>query len=155
MKAAAEQRIPGFNGEKILLNATHTHTAPRFQLSTGYDKAPTDRLEIYPHLQYRQFLVTSMVDAIEEAYLGKKPGSFAYGYGSAAVGLQRRVTYFNDRSAMNVKGNTFGVNGVGQMYGKTNVEYFDSFEGPTDANVYLLYTFDEADRLTGAIVNVP
>lgn len=155
VKAAAEQRIPGFNGEKILLNATHTHTAPRFQRSTGYDKAPTDRLEIYPHLQYRQFLVTSMVDAIEEAYLGKKSGSFAYGYGSAAVGLQRRVTYFNDRSAMNVKGNTFGVNGFGQMYGKTNVEDFDSFEGPTDANVYLLYTFDEADRLTGAIVNVP
>lgn len=155
VKQAAQERIPGFDGSKIILNATHTHSAPRYQLHTRYDMAPTDRVEIVDHLQYRQFLKTQITDAIEEAYSGRKPGSFAYGYGNAAIGLQRRVTYFNDRSANNVKGNTFGVNGFGQMYGKTNVEDFDSFEGPTDSNVYLLYTFDEADQLTGAIINVP
>lgn len=155
LKEAAQARIPGFDGKKILLNATHTHTAPRYQRCLGYDKAPTDRLELIDYLEYREFLKKNMVDAIEEAYLGRKSGSFAYGYSTATVGLQRRVTFFNDRSVNNVKGNTFGVNGHGQMYGKTAQDDFDSYEGPTDNNVYLLYTFDAADKLTGAIINVP
>jgi len=155
LKGAAEARISGFDGKKIILNATHTHTAPRFQATLGYDKAPLDRVETLPFLEYRKFLVKSMVDAIEEAFCNAKPGSFAYGYGTAAVGMQRRVTFFNDRSVLNTKGNTFGVNGFGQMYGKTNQDDFDSYEGPTDSNVYLLYTFDTDGKLTGAIVNVP
>lgn len=155
VKEAAEAEIPGFDGSKILLNATHTHSAPRHQLQTGYDKAPTDRVDIVDHLQYRAFLRRQMVDAIREAYTGRKPGSFTYGYSTAMIGQQRRVTYFNDYSANNTKGNTFGVNGFGKMYGKTNQDDFDSYEGPTDSFVYLLYTFDEAGKLTGAIVNVP
>lgn len=155
VKQAAQERIPGFDGSKIILNATHTHSAPRYHLHTRYDMAPTDRVEIVDYLQYRQFLKTQITDAIEEAYCGRKPGAFTYGYSTAMVGQQRRVTYFNDYSATNVKGNTFGVNGFGKMYGKTNQEDFDSYEGPTDSFVYLLYTFDEAGKLTGAIVNVP
>lgn len=155
VKELAQERIPGFDGKKIILNATHTHTAPRYIKATTYDKAPTDRLELVSHLEYREFLKKNMVDAIEEAYLGRKSGSFAYGYSTATVGLQRRVTFFNDRSALNAKGNTFGVNGHGVMYGKTVQDDFDSYEGPTDNYVYLLYTFDEAGKLTGAIINVP
>lgn len=155
IKAAAQERIPGFDGSKIIMNATHTHTAPRFQLKRGYDKAPRDRVDIIEPGVYREFLRTKIVDSIVEAWQGRKPGSFAYGYGTAMVALQRRVTYFNDRSASNTKANTFGVNGFGQMYGKTNMDDFDSYEGPTDDFVYLLYTFDEAGKLTGAIVNTP
>lgn len=155
LKEAAQQRIPGFDGKKILLNATHTHTAPRYQRSLRYDKAPKDRLERIDHLEYREFLKKNLADAIAEAYLGRKPGSFTYGYSTATVGLQRRVTFFNDRSGNNIKGNTFGVNGHGQMYGKTAQDDFDSYEGPTDNHVYLLYTFDASDNLTGAIINVP
>ena len=155
LKAAAEAKIPGFCGDKIILNATHTHTAPRYQRSTGYDLAPTDGLDFIPPLEYRAFLLEKMVATIEKAYTGRKPGAYTYGYSHAAVGLQRRVTYFNDRSVNNKKGNTYGVNGFGQMYGKTNMDDFDSYEGPVDTFVNLLYTFDEAGNLTGAIVNVP
>jgi len=138
LKAAAEDAIPGFRGDKIILNATHTHTSPRYQRNTGYDLAPTDGLSFIPPREYRAFLLAKMVAAIEQAYTGRKPGSFTYGYSHAAVGLQRRVTYFNDRSVNNKKGNTYGVNGHGQMYGKTNMEDFDSYEGPVDTFVNLL-----------------
>ena len=156
VKAAARERIPDFDGDKILFNATHTHTAPRFALqSPGYDKAPLDRVDTFPPVKYRQRLLGLVVDALEEAWTGRKKGSFSYGYGTAAVGQQRRVTYFVDRGAGNKLGDTFAVNGHGVMYGKTNDPDFDSYEGPTDSNVYLLYTFDEEDKLTGAIINVP
>ncbi len=155
VKETAQNRLPGFDGKKIIFNATHTHNAPRYQKNLGYDKAPTDDVTIVSALEYREFLKQNVVDAIEQAYNNRVPGSFAYGYGSAAVGLQRRVTYFNDRSAKNTKGDTFGVNGYGAMYGQTNIDDFDSYEGPTDANIYLLYTFDAEDKLTGAVVNVP
>ena len=41
--------------EKILFNATHTHTSPRFQIREAYDKAPTDGIEIISPLEYRKF----------------------------------------------------------------------------------------------------
>jgi len=156
VKAAAQERIPGFDGEKLIFHATHTHTAPRYMLHMpGYDRAPTDRVEIFPPAQYRAFLRENVVDAIEEAWTRRKPGSFSYGYGTASVGQQRRVTYFTDRGAGNKKGDSFAVNGHGVMYGNTNDPDFDSYEGPTDSNVNLLFTFDEQEKLTGAIINVP
>lgn len=155
VKQEAEKRIAGFDGSKIMFNATHTHTAPRYQRKLGYDKAPTDRVEMADALEYRAFLKQQVTDAVEEAYTGRKPGSFAYGYGSAAIGLQRRVTFLNDQGAGNTLGNTFGVNGHGVMYGNTGQDDFDSYEGCTDANVYFLFTFDEAEQLTGAVINVP
>lgn len=156
VKAAAQERIPGFDGEKLIFHATHTHTAPRYMLHIpGYDRAPTDRVEIFPPAQYRAFLRQKVADAIEEAWTRRKPGSFSYGYGTASVGQQRRVTYFTDRGAGNKKGDSFAVNGHGVMYGNTNDPDFDSYEGPTDSNVNLLFTFDEQEKLTGAVINVP
>lgn len=155
VKAAAEARLPGFDGSKVIFNATHTHTAPRYNLKRGYDKAPKDRVDICPQEKYRAFLVEQVVDAVTEAYTTAAPGSVSYGYGSAAVGLQRRVTYFTDRGTGNTAGNTFAVNGHGVMYGKTNDPDFSGFEGVTDPNVYLLFTFDERENLTGAVINVP
>lgn len=156
VKEAAQERIPGFDGDKLIFHATHTHTAPRYMLNlAGYDRAPTDRVEIFPPIRYRTWLKAQVVDALVEAWDSRKPGSFSYGYGTASVGQQRRVTYFTDRGAGNKKGDSFAVNGHGVMYGNTNDPDFDSYEGPTDSNVNLLFTFDEADKLTGAIINVP
>lgn len=155
LKSRVEEKIPGFDGKKILFNATHSHTAPRYQLKRNYDKAPKDRVNLRPPEIYREFLLNQLTNAVYYAYENAKPGSIAYGYGSAAVAHSRRVTYFTDQGIYNKKGNTFGVNGHGKMYGKTNDPQFSGYEGPTDANVYLLFTFDENENLTGAIVNVP
>lgn len=154
LRTSVETAIPGFNGRKIILNATHTHTAPRHQRQTGYDKAPMDRVEIEPPEVYRTFLLEKMTDTVAKAVASAAPGSVAYGYSSATVGFSRRATYFVDKGAGNQAGNTFAVNGHGAMYGKTNDPEFSGFEGSLDPYVYLLYTFDTQQRLTGAIVNV-
>ena len=156
LQEAVKGKIPGFDGDKLIFHVTHTHTAPRFMLDMkGYDKAPTDRVELIAPKKYRAFLKEQMTDAIAEAWENRKPGSFAYGYSTAAVAQQRRVTYFNDKGVDSKKGDTFAVNGHGVMYGNTNQPDFDSYEGPADSNVNLLYTFGENDQLTGAIINVP
>lgn len=155
LKAAVTKKLSDFPTEKIVWNATHTHTAPRYHATSNYDKAPFDRVNMYSPDKYRAFLVDQASDAVVEAYRSAKPGSIAYGYGSAAVGLQRRVNYFKDKGAGNAAGNTFAVNGHGVMYGKTNDPDFSGFEATTDTNVYLLFTFDEQEKLTGALVNVP
>ena len=104
-------------------------------------------MNISPPEKYRAFLVEKASNAVVQAYTDAKPGSVAYGYGSAAVGLQRRVNYFCDKGAGNKAGNTFAVNGYGAMYGKTDDPDFSGFEATTDTNVYLLFTFDEAEKL--------
>ena len=155
LKEAVGGKLPNFPTEKIIWNATHTHTAPRYHLKSNYDKASHDRVNIYPPEKYRAFLIDQASDAVVEAYRAAKPGAIAYGYGSAAVGLQRRANYFCDKGAGNTAGNTFAVNGHGVMYGKTNDPDFSGFEATTDTNVYLLLTFDETEKLTGALINVP
>ena len=155
VRDALKKQLPQLDGSKIIFNATHTHTAPRYNLNRGYDKAPKDRVELEKPEKYRAFLVQQITEAIYSAYSAAAPGSVSYGYGSAQVGLQRRVTYFTDRGAGNTAGNTFAVNGFGAMYGKTNDPEFSGYEGSIDCNVYLLFTFDEKENLTGAVVNVP
>lgn len=150
-----KKQLPQLDGSKVIFNATHTHTAPRYNLNRGYDKAPKDRVKLEKPEKYRAFLVQQVADAVTEAYTTAAAGSVSYGYGSAAVGLQRRVSYFTDRGAGNTAGNTFAVNGHSVMYGKTNDPDFSGFEATTDSNVYLLFTFDEKENLTGAVVNVP
>ncbi len=155
LKASVAERVPGFDPAKIILNATHTHTAPRYYVKRGYDKAPRDRVNIYPAEKYRAFLLERMTEIVAQAVTGAKPGSIAYGYSTASVAVSRRCTYFCDKGAGNTKGDTFAVNGHTVMYGKTNDPDFSGFEGSTDTNVYLLFTFDEKEKLTGALVNVP
>lgn len=154
VKAAVQVKAPEVMVDKILFNATHTHSGPRYQETAGYDYAPKDRVDYYPPNQYRAFLVEQVSDAVAEAFANRKAGSFAYGMSNAAVALHRRATYFNDKGVGNKTGNTFAVNGHGIMYGNTNQEDFAGFEGNVDSTVNLLYTFDEANNLTGAIINI-
>lgn len=156
VKTAVNEKLPEIDTSKIIFNATHTHNAPRYMSLTngGYDKAPRDRVDICHPDKYRAFLVEQVSDAVVEAYNGREEGTFSYGYGSAAVAIHRRATYFNDRSLNNKASDTYGVNGHAIMYGQTNVEDFSGFEGTIDTKAYLLYTFDKNDKLTGAIVNI-
>lgn len=152
--AAVKERLPEFDGSKIIFNATHTHTAPWFR--DGFPQLPKDdRLNIYPASKYRAFLIENLVNIVAEASQNAKTGAMSYGFGSATVGISRRSTYLYDRSIENTAENTFAVNGYAAMYGKTDNPGFAGYEGNVDTYVNLLFTFDENDKLTGAIVNVP
>ena len=65
LKGEVAEKLPAIDPSKLILNATHTHTAPRYHLTSGYDNAPTDRVNIYPAIKYRRFLQDQKVSAIK------------------------------------------------------------------------------------------
>ncbi len=155
----------GIQPDKIILNAIHTHCGPGFYAVKEAPDDPAFRsmaklLEdefLKPGQKYVQaanifnnpevaseqevfdLLVERISKAIEEAWAARKPGSFANGFERAAVGMCRRVAYSDDTA---------------QMWGDANTAVFTQMEGGSDTGVELLYFFDEADKLTGAIVNL-
>jgi hypothetical protein len=162
--AAMDPRVPAL---KILMSATHTHTAPTTygesaQAKDGSfegraDEMPDAGVEIASAQEYRRFFVERAAEAVVEAYAKRAPGGIAYGYGYAVVAHSRRVVYFDDLSKRPgaIANSTHGVNGHAAMYGNTNDPQFSHYEAGADHFINLLYTFDARGKLTGAIVNVP
>jgi len=168
IRAKVAKLCPSVPPEKILMNSTHTHTGASHYLdkggvalSTGSSTAPVDDvphpgIEIASSDEYRDFLSTKAAEAIKEAYDKLALGGIAYGYGYAVVSHSRRVIYFDDTSLRPGEANNgFRVNGHGVMYGNTHDDNFSHYEAGADHFVNLLYTFDPAGALTGAIINVP
>lgn len=149
--------------EKIIINATHTHTGPSYYADTGWDdeKAipddmPYHGVELASSNEYGEFLSTEIADAIVEAFENRYDGGIAYGYGYAVVSHSRRVIYFDDTSKRDggvVNG--YMVNGHGIMYGNTKDDNFSHYEAGADHFLNIMFTFDRSDNLTGAIINVP
>jgi len=152
---------------KILMNATHTHTAPTTygqdmswgsaSVTVSASAVPSSGVEIASAGEYREFFVARTAEAVCEAYAKRAPGGIAYGYGYAVVGHSRRVVYFDDLSKRAGAGDRAwrGVNGHAAMYGNTDDPMFSHYEAGADHFINLLYTFDPDGKLTGAIVNVP
>ena len=157
VREAVKKKEPAVPAEKILMNATHTHTSPRYMSATGYDYAPAQGVEIIPPATVLSFLIEQASDAVVEAYRSRKEGSYAYGYGYAVVAHHRRPTYRDDlRLREGAKATSaLYTDKHARMYGKTDDPMFLGYEGNVDSVVNLLFTFDAEDRLTGAIVNVP
>lgn len=158
IRDAAKARRPDVPGEKILFHVTHTHCGPMIRPDRS-DVVPHPGLEITSREEYMEFFLEQAVDAVLEAWDHLAEGSIAYGYGYAVVGHSRRVTYFDDYSKRpDVRADgpkSLFVHGHAVMYGDTNDDQFCGYEGGADHYVNLLYTFDTAGKLTGAIINVP
>lgn len=139
-------RLAGFDPRKLIVAATHTHTAP-YAGRTGGLQQEADYLEDlrarYPDFmtaaEYTDLLVDALVDAAAEAWEGRRSGAVAWGYSYAVVGENRRVRYFDDRAV---------------MYGRTNDPEFSHIEGHVDHGVNLFFTYDDEGRLTGVVVNL-
>ena len=168
VRAKVTKLCPGFPTEKILMNATHTHTGASHYAEKGIDKimtgsstatpeeVPHPGVEIASSDAYRDYLSTEAAEAVCEAYNGRAAGGVAYGYGFAVVSHSRRVIYFDDTSKRpGAQVNGYRVDGHGVMYGNTNDDNFSHYEAGADHFVNLFYTFDPAGTLTGAIINVP
>ena len=150
---------------KILMSATHTHTAPTTygersawrSGSTDVDGPPHEGVEIASAADYQDFFVGQAAEAVVEAWTKRATGGVAYGYGFAVVAHSRREVYFDDLSKRpGAEHNSrHGVHGHAKMYGDTRDPMFSHYEAGTDPFINLLYTFNARGKLTGAIVNVP
>ncbi len=160
IRGKVKKRIPAIDTSKIVMNATHTHCGPLLaegeNLGTWgtLSTLPHEGVEITPPGEYREFYTNQATDAICEAYEGRSEGSYSYGYGYAVVAHSRRPVYFDDVSVR--PGATPGnVDGHCRAYGNTNDDNFSHYEAGADHYINLLYTFDQNEKLTGAIINVP
>lgn len=163
LRKAVAETYPQIPPEKILVNATHTHTAASHVGGIGsisFTKGEAfrhDGVEIGSSEDYRKFLIAQMYDAVCEAYENRAEGGISYGYGFAVVAFNRRVVYFDDLSKREgaVQDSTHGVDGHVRMYGDTSDPNFSHYEAGADPFVNLMFTFDAEDTLTGAIINIP
>ena len=148
----------GFDKNKLIISAIHTHTSIGY--AGGSDSFSTSLKtlnELKPdHVQYvplahddsadiirgeeaRDFLVERIARAALEAWNDRKEGSYACGFGRAAVGLCRRVCY-DDGSA--------------KMWGNSNLANFTELESGNDSGIELMFTYDANKKLTGVVANV-
>jgi hypothetical protein len=132
---AVQKRLPDFDLKKLFLNATHTHTAPVVTPDV-YDIPKTGVIQVDA---YCAFAAERIAEAIEKAWMVRKPGSFTWGLGHAAVAENRRATY---------------ADGHAQMYGNTNQPDFLGLEGYEDHDVGSLFFWNEAGNLIAIAVNV-
>ena len=132
--------VPDLPPEKILFNATHTHTGVN---EWRGDKAMLER--------YRNFLGAQIAKTVREAWESRKPGKIAYGYDLVVTAFNRRIVYFTRQKG------SVGMNpgGRARLHGKTDTPDFSHVEGGADPFVNYLFTYDMDDKLTGAIMNVP
>jgi hypothetical protein len=153
--------IPDFPVDKILMNCTHTHAGASYYTSSSGMSTPSEvphnGIEIASSDEYRDFLSTQAAEAVAEAFHRRTAGGITYGYGYAVVGHSRRVVYFDDLSKRPGVAGRPGmiVAGHAAMYGNTDDGHFSHYEAGADHIVNLLYTFDQNNQLTGALVNVP
>jgi hypothetical protein len=126
----------GLDPRKVILHATHSHTAPLY-----------DGGRIVPGLELRTMETAALVaftsdliaQAVTRAWAERKPGGIAYGMSQAVVGRNRRSV---DRS------------GKSTMYGDVARADFSHIEGFEDHDVSFLATYDPEGALTGLVVNV-
>ncbi|MEI6501417.1 MAG: hypothetical protein WCP21_10395 [Armatimonadota bacterium] len=135
IREAVAARLPGFDPRNLILNATHTHTAPELRNTTYPESGP----EVMTPDEYAAFFVERVTEAIVQAWECRTEGGVSWGYGHAVVGHNRRLTY---------------MGGTSVMYGKSDRADFSHVEGYEDHGVDLLYTWDPQGELTGVIVNL-
>ncbi len=129
------RRLPELDTAKIILNGTHTHTAP--VLEPGRYVLP--REGVTPVEAYRAFLVERVAEAIEKAWNSRRPGSVTWGLGHAVVAYNRRAVY---------------ADGSAVMYGKTDVPTFRGIEGGEDHDVNTMFFWNADGQLVAIGVNV-
>ena len=147
-REAIRARSPEIDVNKVILNATHTHTAPNTLIGRYGDAAPEG---VMTAAEYMEVLRNHIADAVLEAWNSKRPAGVSWGLGTAMVGHNRRATYFEESPSRRPGAI---VNGRTRMYGDTNDPEFSHIEGYEDHYVNLLYTWDGNENLTGVVVNL-
>ena len=82
VQALLAAEVPALQGNKLIINATHTHAGPGSRDVGDYPR----NVEMKEGEELRIFLARQIADAVKEAWEKRAPGSIAYGYGFATTG---------------------------------------------------------------------
>jgi hypothetical protein len=131
--------LPEIRPEEIILNATHTHTAPECSSADDAKSIYGVELEAMAPSAYQQFAAGQIAKAAERAWHSRQPAGISFGLGHAVVGHNRLVV---------------DAEGYSRMYGHTDDPSFSHLEGYEDHTVHMLCTWDGTRQLTGVVINV-
>ncbi len=140
IREVLKTKLPDFDADKLVLNATHTHTAPGFaeeDFGNLYDVSKDEG--VMPASEYGEFFAARVAQAAAQAWERREPAGVSWALGHAVVGMNRRARYFDGKAI---------------MYGVTSRPDFAGLEGYEDHGVEMLFFWDEAGKLTGIIVNL-
>jgi hypothetical protein len=135
VRRRVKDRLPDLDPLKLLLNATHTHTAP-VQREGDYE-IPKDG--VMQPAEYAEFLSAQVAEAAVKAWESRKPGRAGWGLGHAVVAQNRRSVYADGRA---------------QMYGPTQKSDFRGIEGSEDQGVEVLFFWDRRGTLLATAINI-
>ncbi|NLZ70600.1 MAG: hypothetical protein GX907_04630, partial [Clostridiaceae bacterium] len=113
VRARLRSTDPKIPSERVILNATHTHTGGDFipnPADVGAETGPRGRFPGWPEplslgglervepKEYGEFVADRTVEAIRMAWTRRRPGQVAWGYELAVTGHNRRSAYLCDVS---------------------------------------------------------
>lgn len=130
-----QKQLPEFDVSKLIISATHTHTAPVMREEVY--ELPAEG--IMQPSEYVKFLADRVAQAAAQAWQTRSPGSVGWGLGHAVVAQNRRSVYA-DKTA--------------QMYGATSKASFRGIEGYEDHGVEVLCFWDDQQKLFATAINV-
>lgn len=130
------QKLPDLDPRKVVLTATHTHTAPVTE--TGKYTIPTNGVIQPP--EYVTFLADRLTDLIAQAWSSRQPGGVSWALGSAAIAHNRRALYANGKTT---------------MYGSVNSNEFRGLENGEDYALQTLCFWKRDGQPLAACIHVP
>ncbi len=136
LKKEVAKLIPGFNVDKIILSATHTHSGP--VLDTFFSRYPIPK-DITQPKEYEEFFIKNVAKGIVSAWKNMVPCTVSWGLSSAVVAHNRRSTY---------------ADGSSLMYGTTSSDNFTGIEGYEDHDVKTLFFWNKKNELIATGINV-
>jgi hypothetical protein len=151
VRRRVEGRAAGLDVGKIVISATHTHTAPAltdaeetdldpydFMGSWAY-RIPAERKDVMRPAAYLDFLAERLAAVVVEAWQARKPGGMSTALGHAVVAHNRRAVY---------------TDGTARMYGNTDDVGFSHIEGVSVHSVDVLFFWRDAKTLEGVAITV-
>jgi hypothetical protein len=123
---ALKGAAPEIDPSRIILTATHSHTAPVLEddPERSFFIYPIPKEGVVPVKAYREHFVRQVIPAIKEAYSNLQPAKVSWATQRAAIGHNRRVSY---------------ADGTTQMYGNAATENFSGLEGYEDQDLQSLF----------------
>ncbi len=125
--------LPELDARNLLLNATHTRTAP------DVDGAYEIPAGVMTSAEYFDFLADSVTDTAVRAWRARRPAGVSWALGHAVIGYNRRASFADGRSV---------------MYGPLARPDFLGFEGYEDHALEMLFFWTPDRKLTGIGINV-
>ncbi len=128
--------VPEVPAEAVVMNATHTHTAP--VMEDGFYEPPGDAVMTPAECEAR--IADAAAAAAAAAWRARTPRRLGRAFGHAVVGHNRHAVY---------------ADGHAQMYGHTDQAAFRHIGGYEDHGVDMLFTWDTDGGLAGIVLAVP